>query len=165
MGVYKTKSMLYVSKTYSEFVMIRHRPLFDVENVIQHYTEKDGVPIKYVCTSAPNTHAAYAADIFYRETPHPEFGNRYFGLYTNGLHFDKPTVMITNADNIENLDFEMVVAGGEWHYSQHRHDFYSVGPVSIDGGRSYFRMVGDVHNVLRKCFKVKDGEFVEVKDE
>ena len=41
------------------------------------------VPISYVCTSAVTEHAANAYDIFYRETPHPEFGNFYFGVDGN----------------------------------------------------------------------------------
>ena len=58
--------------------MIKHEPLFDTQKVCEHYTEKDGVPITYVCTSALGNEA-WAMDIFYRETPHPEFGNHYFG--------------------------------------------------------------------------------------
>jgi hypothetical protein len=59
---------------------VMHNPLFDTDKVCKHYSEKDGVPIKYVCTSALGDEAQ-AMDIFYRDTPHPEFGNRYFGLY------------------------------------------------------------------------------------
>jgi hypothetical protein len=60
---------------------ILHHPIFDIAKVEALYSEKDGVPVRYVCTSAPNKSATYAVDIFYRETPHPEFGNHYFGLY------------------------------------------------------------------------------------
>lgn len=140
---------------------IYHRPIFDTEKVIEHYSEKDGVPIKYVCTSAPNAHAAYAADIFYRDTPHPEFGNRYFGLYING-YADDAQIMITNADPVETLDFNMVDVDGVLHYSQHRHDFYSVGDVAIDGGRSYLRRVGNINRPV-KTLRLKDGNF-EVLD-
>jgi hypothetical protein len=31
---------------------IKHQPLFDTNKIVSHYTEKDGVPVKYVCTSA-----------------------------------------------------------------------------------------------------------------
>ena len=69
--------------------MIDHEPLFETERVCQLYQKKDGVPIKYVCTSASGGEAR-AMDIFYRDTPHPEFGNRYFGLFRairkKGLH-------------------------------------------------------------------------------
>lgn len=136
---------------------IHHRPMLDTTKVEKHYSEKDGVDVKYVCTSAIGDEAQ-AMDIFYRETPHPEFGNRYFGLY-NGSQ----GLMITNADKIEEAEFGMKEHNGEWHYSQHRHDFYTIGDVSLDGGRAYFRVVGNV-GTPTKFFAVKDGEFVEKVD-
>jgi hypothetical protein len=144
---------------------IQHRPLFDTDKVCKHYSEKDGVPIKYVCTSALG-HEAQAMDIFYRETPHPEFGNRYFGMYfvSTGPKEEQRQVWITNADKIEDAEFGMVEVAGGLHYSQHRHDFYSVGDVAVDGGRSYFKRVGDL-SVPTKWLKVKNGKFVEEKDE
>jgi hypothetical protein len=146
-------------------VNIRHNPIFDTEKVTAIYSDKDGAPVKYVCTSAPNRSAAYAADIFYRETPHPEFGNRYFGLYQNAFA-DDIQVMIMNADPIENLTFEMIEVNGEFHYSQHRHDFRSVGNgIAIDGGRDYYRATFSDRDAYvscdRKKLKVKDGEFVD----
>lgn len=141
---------------------IAHRPILDIDKVIAHYSAKDGVPVKYVCTSALGSEAQ-AMDIFYRETPHPEFGNRYFGLYWVTTLGGLEQLMITNADKIEDVEFGMKQVNGEWHYSQHRHDFYSVGPVSIDGGRAYFRVVGDVR-LPTKIFEIKDGEFVEKVD-
>lgn len=139
---------------------IKHNPIFDITAVIKHYEAKDGVPIKYVCTSAIN-HGTVAADIFYRETAHPVFGNRYFGLYVNPYHNGGTQVMITNADGIEGLDFTMIDIDGELHYSQHRHDFRTVGDVSIDGGRAYTRLVGNI-NRPQKNFNVVDGVFVNV---
>lgn len=141
---------------------IHHRPIFDTQKIVERYTEKDGVSVKYVCTSATNENATFAADIFYRETPHPEFGNRYFGLYVNP-YSENAEIMITNADTIENLEFGMKEHEGEWHYSQHRHDFYTIGDVSVDGGRAYFRCVGNVKTPT-KWFEVKDGEFLEKTD-
>ena len=141
---------------------IAHRPLFETAKVEKLYSEKDGVPVKYVCTSALGEQN-FAVDVFYRETPHPKFGNHYFGIYRN--HFaDDVQVMITNADKIEDLEFGMKEVNGKWHYSQHRHDFHTVGDVSLDGGRAYFRVVGNV-NTPTKFFKVKDGKFVEKVDE
>jgi hypothetical protein len=134
---------------------IKHHPIFDTEKVIDHYSKKDGVPIKYVCTSAKDS-SEWAGDIFYRGTPHPEFGNRYFMLYD---HFEVG-VIITSADTIENVEFTMVEGPQGWEYSQHRHDFRSVGNVAIDGGRAYTRLVGDI-NVPTKTFYVKNGEFHE----
>lgn len=135
---------------------IHNRPIFDTKKVEEHYTQKDGVPVKYVCTSAPNEYATYAADIFYRETPHPEFGNRYFGLYNNHMG----QIMITNADMIEDLEFAMIKDNnGDLHYSAHRHDYKTIDDKMIDGGRSYVRTnTNDLY-----YFKVKDGEFYNVQ--
>ena len=144
---------------------IQHHPIFDTEKLSTIYSEKDGLLVKYICTSATNKSATYAADVFYRETPHPEFGNRYFGLYLNP-YADDAQVMITNADMIETLKFEMIEVDGALHYSQHRHDFRLVGNgVAIDGGREYFRSSFDDREYYmscpRKTLKLKDGEFVD----
>lgn len=140
---------------------IHHLPIFDIEEVIKHYSAKDGVDIKYVCTSALADEAS-AMDIFYRDTPHPEFGNRYFGLrsVSTGPLTEQRQIWITNADKIEDAEFGMKCHNGEWHYSQHRHDFYTIGDVSLDGGRAYFRCVGNA-NSPTKWFEIKDGNFVE----
>lgn len=140
---------------------IKHHPIFDTAVAEKLYSEKDEVPVKYICTSAPNEHATYAADIFYRETPHPEFGNHYFGLYYNPHSAPDRTIMITNCDGIENLEFYMVEGSDGWEYSQHRHDYRQVGAVAIDGGRSYGKRVGDL-SVPCKVMKVTKGQFVEV---
>ena len=144
-------------------VNIHHRPILDTKRVCELYSAKDGVPVTYVCTSALGDEAQ-AMDIFYRETPHPDFGNRYFGLYHNPSFSSDGTIMITNADKIESVEFGMKEHNGEWHYSQHRHDFYTIGDVSLDGGRAYFRCVGNV-NPPTKWFEIKDGEFVEKTNE
>lgn len=140
---------------------INHNPMFDTEKVEQLYSEKDGVPITYVCTSAIHFGDAYAVDVFYRGTPHPEFGNYYFGLYRSQI---TDHLMITNADNIENLDFDMVEVNDQLHYSQHRHDFRSVGDISIDGGRAYLRLVGNMSHPVKRL-KVENGIFLEKSDE
>ena len=134
---------------------IKHYPVFPTEKVIEHHTEKDGVPVQYVCT----TDLALSdtpADVFYRDTPHPEFGNRYFGLYSDR----EGRVMITNADGVEEFEFGMVVNDeGDWEYSQSHHDYKQFQNGSmIDGGRSYIRSSG--HHVV---YRIVDGEFV--KDE
>ena len=140
-------------------VNVRHRPALNVKEAAKLYSEKDGVPIKYVCTSAIDNGTS-SMDIFYRETPHPEFGNRYFGLYFRFLLDNTNQLMITNADKVEELKFEMVEVNGQWHYSQDRHDFHTVGDVSIDGGRAYLKMVGNLFHPV-KTFRVKNGEFIE----
>ena len=138
---------------------IQHNPIFDTAKVEKLYTEKDGVEVKYVCTTATQQDAAYAADIFYRATPHPEFGNRYFALYysTDTRLIQKRHIMITNADRIEDFEFGMIEdADGKYYYSQHRHDYKVIGDKMIDGGRSYIRSGGRVD-----VFKIQDGKFVE----
>ena len=134
--------------------MIKHDNIFKTDAMAEHYSKKDGVAVKYVCTSALGGEAR-AMDIFYRATPHPQFGNRYFGLYID----QHDRVMITNADAIEDAEFAMIQdANGDLHYSAHRHDYKSVDGKMVDGGRAYIRSSGDV--VL---YKVRDGEIV--KDE
>ena len=144
---------------------IQHDPLFDTAKIEAHYTEKDGVEVKYVCTTAIQQHADFAADVFYRATPHPEFGNRYFGLYysTDTRLIQKRHMMITNADMIETLEFGMIEGPEGWEYSQHRHDYRTVGDCAVDGGRSYFKRVGNL-SVTCKFMKVVNGEFVDVQD-
>ena len=139
---------------------IHHRPIFDTERACELYSEKDGVPVTYVCTTALGD-GTQSMDVFYRDTPHPEFGNRYFGLYWTTTWGGAEQVMITNADRVEDLVFEMIEVDGQWHYSQHRHDFYSVGGTSIDGGRAYIRLVGDIH-VPRATLKIVNGQFEKV---
>jgi hypothetical protein len=133
---------------------IKHEPIFKTDAMAEHYSKKDGVAVKYVCTSALGSEAQ-AMDIFYRDTPHPEFGNRYFGLFIDRLD----RVTITNADRIEGAKFAMIEdSEGNLHYSAHRHDYKTVDGKMIDGGRAYIRASGAV-----ELYKVCDGEIV--KDE
>ena len=134
--------------------MIKHDNIFKTDAMAEHYSKKDGVAVKYVCTSALGGEAR-AMDIFYRDTPHSEFGNRYFGLFID----QKDRVMITNADRIEGAEFAMIEdSDGNLHYSAHRHDCKIIGDKMIDGGRAYIRSSGAV-----QLYKVLDGEIV--KDE
>ena len=43
---------------------IQHAPLFNTAEVEKIYSEKDGIPVKYVCTSATYGTAEFAADVF-----------------------------------------------------------------------------------------------------
>ena len=138
---------------------IKHRPIFDPKRVERVYSDKDGVPVKYVCTSALGT-GIREVDIFYRATPHPEFGNRYFGLFRKPDTASDNTIYIINADKVEYLEFSMVYVDNQWHYSKHRWDYHTVGDVSIDGGRAYLKRVGNLNHPV-KTFKVKNGEFIE----
>jgi len=136
---------------------IHHEPKFDIEKVIEHYSQKDGVPIRYVATTELEVHNL-VGDVFYRETPHPEFGNRYFRLYHAAN-----TLMIASADHIENYEFEMIESNNEWHYSKARHDFHSTPNGAIDGGRAYTRIIGTESGLPNSTtMKVKDGGFVDV---
>lgn len=115
---------------------IHHEPLFDTAKVEQIYSEKDGVEVKYVCTTDLNA-SDVPVDVFYRATPHPEFGNRYFGIYHD--HFRGHT-MITNADTVESFEFGMIEQDGKYYYSQSHHDYKVLeNGKMIDGGRAYIR--------------------------
>ena len=133
--------------------MIKHEPVFPTDKVIEHYEKKDGVSIKYICTT-DIAQSDVPADIFYRDTLHPEFGNRYFGLFVD--HSGR--MMITNADVVEDFEFGMVVNDeGDWEYSQSHHDYKQFENGSmIDGGREYIRSSG--HHVV---YKIKDGKFLQ----
>ena len=115
---------------------INHDPLFDREKIIEHYTKQDGVPVTYVCTSDLRA-SDCPVDVYYRDTPHPKFGNRYFGLYYDTI---RDHMMICNADIVEELEFGMINDGNVWHYSQSHHDYKSFpNGAMIDGGRVYMR--------------------------
>jgi hypothetical protein len=134
---------------------IRHPSIFDKDKVIEHYSKKDGVEVKYVCTT-DLLNSDVPADIFYRETPHPEFGNRYFGLF---YHPIKKHLMITNADMVEDFEFGMIKdTENNWYYSASHHDCLFIEGKMIDGGRQYIRSTG-----LDGVFKIKNGEFVNVE--
>ena len=115
---------------------IQHEPLFDTAKVEAHYTKKDGVEVRYVCTT-DLTASDCPVDVYYRATPHPEFGNRYFGLYYDNI---RDHMMICNADKVESLEFGMIEVDGKYYYSQSHHDYKVVAEGKmIDGGRAYIR--------------------------
>ena len=136
---------------------VKHNPLFDVEKISEHYSNKDGVPVKYICTTELSVNDV-PMDIFYRETPHSKFGNRYFGLYhRNG------SLMITNADVIEQKDFGVIAVDGKYHYSQSRHDYNAVNEdCAIDGGRQYVRVIGKSVTDQFTILRIKNGEFGQI---
>ncbi len=130
-------------------MIIKHYPITNTSKVEELYSQKDGVPVNHVCTTE---FGDVIADIFYRSTPHPEFGNRYFAvLFRNDVPY------IANADEVENLTFGMVQNDeGNLEYSQSRHDYKSFQNGNmIDGGRDYIRSSGKV-----KIFTVRDGKMV-----
>ena len=117
---------------------INHEPLFNTSEVEKIYTDKDGIDVKYVCTTDLNA-SDVPVDVFYRATPHPQFGNRYFGLYHDHV---RGHMMITNADIVESLEFGMIEVNGKYYYSQSHHDYKTVGDKMIDGGRAYIKSSG-----------------------
>ena len=134
---------------------IQHSPLFNIKKAEELYTEKDGVEVKYVCTTDLRN-SDIPADIFYRETPHPEFGNYYFGLlWHNGQ------TLVTDADIVESFEFGMIEVDGKYYYSQSHHDYKVVGDKMIDGGRAYIRSSGGTTSM-----RIKSGKFyaVDIED-
>ena len=127
--------------------IIKHYPITKITQAEKIYSEKDGVPVKHVCTTE---FGDAIADIFYRETPHPKFGNRYFCLFFRG-----DDLYVANADSIENLNFGMVENDdGDLEYSRSRHDYKSFKNGNmIDGGRDYILSSGKV-----KVYVVRNGK-------
>jgi hypothetical protein len=138
---------------------IRHYPIFNTETVEDLYSQKDGVPVSYVCTTG-RENETYARDIFYRSTPHPKFGNKYFCLYHNPDPASGGTLLIGSADWVEDLTFDMIKSEGYWFYSSHRWDMVTTAVGSIDGGRAYTRLGGSVIPKTTS-FVVRSGKFVE----
>jgi len=137
--------------------MIKHESLFDTQKVCELFSKKDGVPITYVCTSALGDEVQ-AMDIFFRETPHPEFGNRYFISYYHPMSVN---LVITNADRIESVEFGLIEDdAGDLQYSAHRHDYklFENGNM-IDGGRTHIK--SSMCEI--KHYVVRNGEMVEVE--
>jgi len=136
---------------------IQHEPLFDTAKVEEIYGRKDGCEVRYVCTSDLRA-SDVPCDIFYRAEPHPDFGNRYFGLYWDSV---RDCSMITNADVIESLEFGMIEVDGKYYYSQSHHDYKTVEDKMIDGGRAYIKSSGGT-TVMR----ITNGKFyaADVKD-
>lgn len=127
-------------------MIIKHYPITKIDQAEKFYSEKDGVVVKHVCSTE---FGDAIADIFYRETPHPKFGNRYFCLFFRG-----DDLYVANADSIENLNFGMVENDeGQLEYSRSRHDYKSFKNGNmIDGGRDYIRSSGKV-----KIYVVRNG--------
>jgi hypothetical protein len=117
--------------------MIKHFPVTNTSVVEAHYSKKDNVPVTYVCTTDLKR-SDTPIDIFYRETPHPKFGNRYFGIVPN---FEDGSYTIFNADRVEDLTFGLVEDDdGNLQYSRSHHDYKSFDNGNmIDGGREYMR--------------------------
>jgi len=126
-----------------------HYPITNINKVEELYSEKDGVPVKHVCTTE---FGDSIVDVFYRDTPHPKFGNRYFAVL-----FRDNVPYIANADEVEKLTFGLVQNDdGDMEYSRSRHDYkeFKNGNM-IDGGRDYIRSSGKVF-----VYVVRDGKMI-----
>lgn len=139
---------------------INHQPVFKIDKVINKYRQA-GENFKYVCTTDLLA-SDVPVDIFYRDAPHPIYGNHYMGLFVGG---EEKKVYVCNADLIENLEFGMIQdSKGAFHYSQSHHHYNEIeADIFIDGGRQYVRAGGTPLPELR-FFQVKDGKFEEIAD-
>ncbi len=81
----------------------------------------------------------FPAAIFYTEEKHPQ-GSNYFALY---IDEDRRFVITNGLTAIE--PFEGIQIGENVYYSRYRHDYRECGPVAIDGGRDYTKLVGDIN--------------------
>ena len=143
---------------YNNFTMnIKHKPQFNIEKVTAHYSKKDGVPVHYVCTTDLDE-SDKPFDIYYRDSPHPEHNNYYFGLYAD----EDDRMMICKADSIEKYNFGLLCKEDtdEWVYSRSHHDYVATETGFIDGGRKYIRRGGDLESQKHIIAKVVDGEFI-----
>lgn len=127
---------------------IKHTTVTQIDKVIETYKNTEGVDINYVCTTDLIT-VDLPVDVFYRETPHPEHGNNYFGLIVEG---DK--IKILNADMITNLHFGMVQNDeGMLEYSRSANDAKAFqNGNTISGGRVRIKS-----NAPCDIFKIVDG--------
>lgn len=117
-------------------------------DIAKRYSEKENTKINYVLTSDIH-YSDHPFDIFYRENPHPEFGNRYFGISQS---------YITNADKAEDWVIGMIRDSKyNYYYSRSHHDCISIPGAMIDGGREYLRGT----NFLR--FRIRKGKFEKIK--
>ena len=156
--IYHFHLTLYTIMWYNSFTMnIKHKPQFNIEKVTAHYTKKDGVPVHYVCTSDLDE-SNKVLDIYYRDTPHPEYNNYYFGLYAD----EDDRMMICKADTIEKYNFGLIAeaTSDEWVYSRSQHNRVEIDSGYIDGGRKYIKRGGDLDTQKHIVAKVLDGEFV-----
>jgi hypothetical protein len=81
--------------------------------------------------------------IFWQETPPVEGYSNYFGVFVQD-----DTVYITSGASAFAEPIEGIVArNGEVIFSRYRHDYHSStdGSVTVDGGRDYLRVLGDIH--------------------
>ena len=133
---------------------IKHPSLFNTDSVADFYSKKDGVPVTYVCTTdLRNSDVPF--DVFYRSTPHPEFGNNYFGLTQRNKQ-----MLITDADLVEGFEFGMIKdEDGSFVYSSSHHDCIFVNDKMIDGVEE---SISDLQDLM-EFTKLKQENFTNAK--
>lgn len=134
------------------------------KNIAKIEKLKNAKYIGYFCTKNPNGGwNEQPVDVFYVENPNTDLGHsNYFGIFYKKITGSPTsTVYITNAlscfdEPITGLQFE----DGTIIISRYRHDYVTHGEHSIDGGRDYTRLGGDLTKVKQVSITVKDGEFI-----
>jgi len=113
----------------------------------------------------PNGWAEVPAQVYWQPVPPVQGYSHYFGLIIRYDSNDEPTVYITTAASLEDVEFSAIRSGDEILYSRYRHDYRTSkdGKCSIDGGRDYTRIIGTPDEVITlKLFQNKlivvDGE-------
>ena len=137
-------------KIYNECTFLNADGIAKVENMYK------ATFVMESCIKGKHGWANFPAAIFYTEEAHPQ-GSNYFALYHNGEQF-----MITNGITATE-PFEGIQIGDNVYYSRYRHDYRECGPVAIDGGRDYTKLVGDTNAGKRVTLKVNKDK-LEVMD-
>ena len=98
----------------------------------------------YVMDVPLDKHSDQSCSLFYTETPHPD-GSNFFVIVRN-----RPTLESRISDGFKWVDgmlYDGYVSphNGMLYHSRNRHDFRAVPGANlwIDGGSSYFRVIGD----------------------
>lgn len=131
---------------------------FNAEEIKVIEEKKNAKYLGYFCTKRPSGNwNEIPCDIFYVENPDKEKGHsNYFGLFFN-LNDE---LMITNgesafSEDIIGLQFD----DGCIIISRYRHNYVDYMGVSIDGGRDYIKIGGDINKVNQIKIFVKNGSF------
>ena len=94
--------------------------------------------------------------IFYQEDPPNNYSN-WMAVYYDS---NRKGVMITSASEVVKQPVRAIMcAEDDWIYSHYTHHFYTKNGMSIDGGRSYTRIIAkDLDNIKKANFiPTKDG--------
>lgn len=106
------------------------------------------------------------AQIYYQEKP--AIGHsQYFGLIYQQTAAGRHLFIIDGMSAVGIPIEGVMTKAGEIIFSRFHHDYRSAdtAEVSVDGGLSYTRVIGDINNVTRVVLTIKNGELVLVNDE